>query len=44
MWDKGFSNDYFDSERVDRRRVRLEGRREMTNVVLDGELVDLVRI
>jgi hypothetical protein len=44
MWDKGFSNDYFDSEHVDRRRVRLDWRREMTSVILDGELVDLVRI
>jgi hypothetical protein len=24
-WDKGFSNDYFDNERVDEKSVRLEG-------------------
>jgi hypothetical protein len=42
-WDKGFSNDYFDNERVDRKSVRLEGRREMTSSVLEMELVDLVR-
>jgi hypothetical protein len=43
VWDKGFSSDYFDNERVDRKSVWLEGRREMTSVVLDMELVDLVR-
>ncbi|KIM74762.1 hypothetical protein PILCRDRAFT_14200 [Piloderma croceum F 1598] len=42
-WDKGFSNDYFDNERVDRKSVRLEGRREMTSGVLEMELVDLIR-
>jgi hypothetical protein len=43
-WDKGFSDDYFANERVERKSVRLEGRREMTSSVLEMELVDLVRI
>ena len=43
VWDQGFSNDYFDNERVDRKSVRLEGRREMTSAVLGMQLADLVR-
>jgi hypothetical protein len=42
VWDKGFLSDYFDNERVDRKSVRLEGRRETASVILDMELVDLV--
>jgi len=42
-WDKGFSDSYFDTERVDKKSVRMEGRRETTSPVLDRELVDLIR-
>jgi hypothetical protein len=44
-WDKGFSDGYFENERGGKggRGVRLEGRREMTNEVLEMELIDLAR-
>lgn len=41
-WDKGFSND-FDKERVERKTIKLEGRKMMTTSVLEDDLVDAIR-
>ncbi|EPS94803.1 hypothetical protein FOMPIDRAFT_1133631 [Fomitopsis schrenkii] len=41
-WDKGFSDD-FEKTRVDKKSVRLVGRKEMTAPVLTVELADILR-
>ena len=42
FWDKGFSND-FDKERVERKTIKLEGRKMMTTSVLEDDLAYAIR-